>query len=155
MKVIVLEDDPFAAESIERMIRTECPNAEVLIIGTELEFYRAYEQFAMHKPALVLLDIRVPWTSAELSAIDPPDNYNESGGMRRAGLRCCRLLLSDQRTRDIQVILTSYLEDRDVRHELIGLPQHVSFVDKTRRDDFRDRVRSALTETSKRQSLKP
>ena len=137
MRIIVLEDVPIAAASLVHLIRSECAEAQIRVLDNEFEFNQAHSDFIKQQPNLFVLDMRVRWTSSDLVAAVPPIDYQRTGSWRRAGLRCCRLLLSDERTRDLPIVLTSVLEDREVRAELQGLPPNVDFIEKRRHNDLR------------------
>jgi CheY-like chemotaxis protein len=130
MRIVVVEDDYLQAESLQRVLRVRWPDADTERIATESDFRNRVHHWQIHPPNLFFIDAMLRWQNPrpELAEL-PPDVA--SGGARRAGLRCVRLLQSRAETRDIPVIIYTVLDQRDLTADLAGFPPTVFFLQKT------------------------
>jgi CheY-like chemotaxis protein len=129
MRVIVLEDDSIQADAIRESLEENFAGIAVSLVPTEAQFHETMTEIARNPPDLLILDVMVRWThpSPEMPP-RPPEVVAE--GFRRAGLRCLRLLLAAEETKDIPVILYTVLSRSDLERELLDLPPHVLFLEK-------------------------
>jgi len=106
-RFIILEDDPWHAEVMERLLKESFPLVKVEILLTEKMFREAFEAMAGNPPLAVILDQMLPWTEE-----DDPDSKAgaPAEGPLRAGTRCFERLQRDPRTKDLPVVFFSHLD---------------------------------------------
>lgn len=132
IRILSVEDDPLGAEWIRQTIEGRMPGAKVSQIRTESEFVARLQEISAHPPSLILMDVMLRWADPSPHIPDRPTDV-KSGGISRAGLRCCARLAANPETSAIPVILYTVLQDSEIRElerELPALPPHVSHVQK-------------------------
>ena len=143
MKILLVEDEFIQANTICNDLKSHFPSIDVDRIKTESEFRTRFSSIASNPPDLVILDIMLKWTDPQPN-IDYPDEV-KIGGAYRAGLRCLKILIQDERTSGIPVILYSNLDWVNLGDEFKSLPPNVVFSGKkTDANRFIDLVRSLL-----------
>jgi len=129
MHVLVVEDDHTQADSIERALRRNFRDIDMLRISTENQFRDEFSLVRQKPPDLILLDIMLRWAEpAPEMPIPPVDVQRE--GFYRGGLRCLKMILEAEETRRVPVILYSVIYRDAIRADLEGLPYHVLYVQK-------------------------
>lgn len=114
MRILLVEDDSSQAKLIEEHLQDEFPDCDVQILSTESAFRENFESVATNTPDLILIDVMLRW--CDISDHMPP-RPPECEDFSRAGIRCCKLIKADSRTRDIPVIVLTVLNNNN-----LGLP---------------------------------
>jgi CheY-like chemotaxis protein len=130
MYVLIVEDDPAQYELIKRQLQTTdlFSDAKISRIVTELQFYDQFEETATNKPDLIIMDVMLRWTDAAPDMRLPPSDIAVQGFFR-AGVRCEQMLASDERTKEIPIMIYSVLEKKDIEAEIPGRSQ-VTYLEK-------------------------
>lgn len=126
MRIVLVEDDHFQAESISSGIKSRFPNAVVTREKTESGFHARLESLVAEPPDLIILDVMLPWALADRKMPEAPAQVRDEG-FYRAGLRCRDLLQSRDETKKVPVILYSILERDDLKgdHADAQLPTYL------------------------------
>jgi CheY-like chemotaxis protein len=123
MIFVVVEDDFIQAESIREALES-FEQIDVIVYDSEAGFESALPQLAADPPGLIILDIRVraasPTQSMFIRTLPPTADG--------AGQRCLDMLLANDRTRDVDVILYSSLWSAP--RAPTPLPRNVRFQEK-------------------------
>lgn len=129
MYILIIEDDKLQFETLSKSIleNRALSKYEIKRIITELEFRERFEEIASDNPAAIVMDIMLRWTTKN-RLVEPPKEI-EDEGFYRAGLRCEKLLASDERTKNIPIIIYTVLGKEDLEQEYEPRPQ-VKYVDK-------------------------
>jgi CheY-like chemotaxis protein len=126
MRIILVEDDNWQSQWIFSHLKKSLKTIPEQIF-TEHEFQRNFESYKENRPDVVIMDVMLPWTEADEDMEPRPPNVIEEGAYR-AGFRCRELLASDEKTKNIPVILYTVLDKNDLESELEGLPENVVFL---------------------------
>ncbi|MCX6602249.1 MAG: hypothetical protein NTV52_01500 [Acidobacteria bacterium] len=111
MTFLIIEDDDFHFQVVERALLKAHAGALILRAATEKVFVQRLNEFIGLNPSLVIVDQMLPWTDEEDA--DPyTDAPNE--GPLRAGYRCIELLRSLRESKAIPVIFFTNLEQKTV-----------------------------------------
>ena len=86
-KIILLEDDPDQAESIEMELKEAFPERVLVSCSTESELYEAIQAIDVGDLDFAVLDAMVPWCFPSEDMAVPPLDV-QSDGIRYAGKRC-------------------------------------------------------------------
>lgn len=140
---VIVEDDHLQRGPLEDHLRAAFPGAQVTTLGSEHQFRECLPQLVASPPDLVLMDVMLRWALPSPNAPTPPADVTE-GGYYRAGLRCANLLLADERSRSVPVVLYTILERSDLERDSPGLPENSSYVGKSSDIDVLLRKVSAL-----------
>ena len=108
MLILLIEDDLLQADLMEKAIRQRL-RADTLRIATESEFLARFEEIPRRSPAAIIIDVMLRWADPAEQMPTKPADYGVTGGYRRAGLRCRKKLLEDDRTRSIPVVIYTVL----------------------------------------------
>ena len=140
MKILLVEDDSIQAALIaERLIDEFSDFADGCLIqkiATESGFRNLFESIAKMPPDLIVMDLMLRWCDV---AEDMPERPQEFEDFSRAGVRCCKLLRADLRTKRIPVVVLTVLDKNG-----LGLPEGCEHVQKS--SDF-----AQLTSQARRQ----
>lgn len=141
---VIVEDDHLQRGPLEENLKIAFPGSQVAVLGSEHEFREYLPRLVESPPDLVLMDVMLRWSLPSPKAAEPPADVTE-GGYYRAGLRCATLLLSDERSRTVPVVLYTILERSDLERDGQGLPANSSYVGKSSDvDALLRRVRALL-----------
>lgn len=126
MLILLVEDDPLQVELISEFLKADSafPDADIKRISTESEFISRFDEIAINKPDVIIMDIMLRWADPSLNFVLPPDEIAEEG-FYRAGLRCEKLLAKDPRTDEIHIILYTILSNGDLSEELPQRPETI------------------------------
>jgi DNA-binding NarL/FixJ family response regulator len=127
---VIVEDDHLQQGPLEENLLDAFPGAQVTVLGSEHQFREQLPQLIESPPDLVLMDVMLRWALPSPNTPEPPTEVTE-GGYYRAGLRCASLLLADQRSRMVPVVLYTILERSDLERDSPGLPANSSYVGKS------------------------
>lgn len=129
MYILIVEDDKLQFETISNSIleNRALYKLEIKRIVTELEFRERFEEIATDKPAAILMDVMLRWTTKN-RLVEPPKEVEENG-FYRAGLRCEKMLAADSRTKNIPIMIYSVLGKDDLEDDYEPRPQ-VRYLDK-------------------------
>ena len=127
---VVVEDDHLQTGPLEENLKVAFPGAQVTVLGSEHQFREHLPRLVESPPDLVLMDVMLRWSLPSPNAPEPPADVTE-GGYYRAGLRCANLLLADERSRTVPVVLYTILERSDLERDGQGLPDNSSYVGKS------------------------
>jgi predicted nucleotide-binding protein len=130
MNVLLVEDDFKEANSIENELRKNFPVAKFERINTESMFRARFDSIADDPPDLIVLDIALTWTDPSPHMEPRPEDVQKEG-IKRAGLRCMKMLIEDQRTSQVPILLCSFLNWINQSDQLTSLPPNVFFMEKT------------------------
>lgn len=114
MKILLVEDDHLQAPSIEAKLRKSFASVRVDTISTEAAFRSQFDRIAGESYDVVVMDVMLRWTDPSPQMEPPPAEFETTGGIYHAGIRCRQMLNEDQRTRHIPVILYSMLTQTDL-----------------------------------------
>ncbi|MBI4257158.1 hypothetical protein HY626_03845 [Candidatus Uhrbacteria bacterium] len=128
MKILVVEDDHLQRDWIRQQLQQEL-NAQIDVIKTELDFRSRLEEITKNPPDVIIMDIMLRWTDPN-PAMEPQPEDVKMEGFFRAGLRCEKLLASDERTKNIPVILYTVLANSDLGDKIKKLGQNIFYVPK-------------------------
>ena len=96
MKIVSLEDDEPFWDLMQDALKRAFPDAELLWINCESDFYARLDEFDKAPPDVFLLDIMVKWAPPSENIPTPPEEVKREN-YYRAGLRCRSLLLQKPR----------------------------------------------------------
>ncbi len=113
-RFIVVDDDQLWWERVREELDRSFNEIEWTWIKTESEFRNAVPELIDNPPALILMDVMLPWCTPSEDMEEPPDDVREEG-FYFAGLRCSRLLRNNAATKDIPVVLWTVLEREALR----------------------------------------
>ncbi len=128
-KILLVEDNHHEAEAVQDKLKTELPDLDLLFIvcATEYEFQTKLAGPDLNALDLAIVDIILPW--ATIAPDMPPIPLEvKDGGNARAGIRCKDKLLENAATKDVYIILISYLDEDALR---AGEVRGAKFVAKT------------------------
>lgn len=117
MKILCVEDDHIVAKPLIDELAKEFPEAQITWIGTESEFFDRFEQIATDRPSIIIMDVMKLWAVPGRNVQPPPDNIRKEG-IRRAGIRCALKLNSDERTKEIPILLHTVLNQTDLEEDM-------------------------------------
>lgn len=111
--IVVVEDDFLQEGPLDEHLQEAFPKAKVTTLCTESEFRGRLDDLRQDAPDVVIMDVMLRWAHPGPAApVPPPDVAAE--GYFRAGLRCASLMASDDRLRDVPVIIYTILERSDL-----------------------------------------
>jgi hypothetical protein len=87
MKILLLEDDPDQAESVEAVIKKAFPEKVLVSCSTESELLESLKGIEVGDLYFAVLDAMVPWCFPSEDMPIPPIEV-QSQGIRYAGKRC-------------------------------------------------------------------
>jgi hypothetical protein len=130
MRIVSLEDDEPFWDLMHEALLSAFSNVQLEWINSESTFYKRVPEFINSPPDLFLLDVMVKWADASPDMTEPPTEV-EAEKYFRAGLRCHRKLLKNDRTATIPVVLYTVLEQSDMNQAAENIPSHVVLASKT------------------------
>ena len=145
---VVVEDDHLQEGPVAEHLVAEFPDATVEPIATEERFRAGLAGMRTQVPDLVVMDVMLRWTFPRPDQPAMPADV-ATGGYYRAGLRCARLMLDDDRLCRVPVVLYTILERTDLERDGQTLPANARYLWKGSdlgglsrhiRDRLRDRV---------------
>lgn len=113
MRILLLEDQPLEQRSIADSLERAFPSVVLECLRTEYEFRSRLEAITKDPPDIFIVDMMLPWTSVSEDMAMPPEEV-KTEGYYRAGLRCQRLLATQEQTKDKTVIFYTVLERHDL-----------------------------------------
>lgn len=125
MLILLVEDDHLQVEALHSALVMAFPGSRINRVATESEFRDWLSSDLSQIPDVIVIDMMLRWADPGPEIPQPPPEVKKNGRYR-AGTRCRALLREDPRTREIPVILHTFLERSDVGN----LPDAVSFVTK-------------------------
>lgn len=128
VRIVVVEDDPLYADSLEQLLARAFPGAAIERVRTEHEFTTRIDDYRAAPPSVFVIDVMLRWTDPAPEMPEPPDEVKRQG-FYKAGLRCQARLASQAETRDVPVVFHSVLERGDLGGILDDI-LHVTFVAK-------------------------
>jgi hypothetical protein len=129
MNMLVIEDDYLQANWIQENLLKAFPGSKIEHIATELDFRSKIDSLVKHPPAVIIMDVMLRWTDPSPDMTPPPEDVIR-GKFHRAGVRCKKLLLEHNATKDIPLILYSVLEAADLQKEIQELGSTLVHVPK-------------------------
>ena len=129
MTILYAEDDKLQSDSLEANLRSEFPDAELCRIINAKAFKARTAEFRAASPAIIIIDIMLPWQGTD-EVDEPPPSELATSGYRHIGLHCQRWLAEDPVLRDIPVILYTELARSSLQLDLKELPMNVRYVRK-------------------------
>ncbi|HYX30780.1 MAG TPA: hypothetical protein VE863_19745 [Pyrinomonadaceae bacterium] len=130
MNIIIVENDYLQYDWMKDIFARRFPYYHISQIKTELEFCNQLKKIAAKPPDVIIMDVMLQWTTPSENVERPPDEVKE-GGHHTAGLRCQERLRSDEKTKDIPVILYTVLEQPDLERRFGGtIPEHIRHLRK-------------------------
>jgi hypothetical protein len=136
MRVVILEDDSEQFDAVTEKLRDAFPGLVIDHVRTEYEFRCGFGSLKANPPDALIVDVMLRWTDASTDYQPMPPEIRADHGHFRAGLRCAAMMATDERTRDVPVVVYSVLD----RADLLTLPIGVVHARKT--DSAGDLVRS-------------
>jgi hypothetical protein len=145
---VVVEDDHLQEGPIADNLAGLYPDTTVEAFATEEQFRAHLPRMREAVPDLVVRDVMLRWAYPRPGLAAPPDDV-VAGGYYRAGLRCARLMLDDERLRRVPVVLYTILERNDLERDGQTLPSNATYVGKNSEPDVLSRhIRSRLRDHS-------
>jgi DNA-binding NarL/FixJ family response regulator len=126
---VVVEDDHLQEGPVADHLAASFPDATVERLTTEEEFRARLAHMRGAAPDLVVIDVMLRWAFPRPDMPAPPPDV-AAGGYYRAGLRCARLMLDDDRLRRVPVILYTILERSDLERDGHALPSNATYIGK-------------------------
>jgi CheY-like chemotaxis protein len=121
-RILIVEDDYLQVDLIETALRKEPDfsptKATIDRISTEKQFHTRFEGIKNNPPDIIIMDVMLRWDDPAPN-MEPPPLEIKREGFYRAGLRNEKKLASEEKTRDIPVILYTLLKDIDLE----GMPE--------------------------------
>ena len=118
-RILIVEDDHNQVELIEKALYKEPQfaggGANIQRISTERQFVDHFKEIASNPPHVILMDVMLRWDDASPD-FQQPEGYE---GFHRAGLRNTAILAKDPRTRNVPVILYTFLSEDNLK----GMPE--------------------------------
>jgi CheY-like chemotaxis protein len=105
--VLIVEDDIEIAEAIKTYLTLGYTNVRITLIHTLSDFIDKFSQIVKDKPDIILMDIMLIWTNDKNTQTKMPDD------VYRGGLKCLKLLQSQEKTKYIPVVIISALRTED------------------------------------------
>lgn len=121
MIFLVVEDNPEHAKSIQAALEV-FEQAAVMICDSEAAFEGAFPRFIADPPRLVVLDLRVRAASPTASMF----SQSLPSSSDRAGHRILKMLLGNDRTKNVDVIIYTSLYS-SIPPDMLPLPDHIRF----------------------------
>jgi CheY-like chemotaxis protein len=124
MTIWLIEDDWRQAERIHRILSAEFPDVEFKQISTERAAHELMDLSPPVFPDIAIVDVMLPWTEIEVDsagnafAAPPPLDYDETGGLYRAGMRIIDSLWAKQGEHRSPAIVFTVLSNGDLSAEL-------------------------------------
>lgn len=110
-KIIVMEDDYFNRDLIQKLLSKQFPYLTPIFLKTEHEFHTAFPYIVADLPCLAMLGARVKWTEPAPSMPNPPVEVRK-GKYFEAGFRCWRMLRNNPSTKNVPVIFYTVIDER-------------------------------------------
>jgi hypothetical protein len=127
--LVLVEDDYWQVEEVSECLRDQVTRLELEIIRTESEFRGRFNEWVVVRPDIFVIDVMLRWANPEPYLPAPPLAV-AVGGAARGGLRCAQLVLGEERTREVPIVLYTVLDEVDLGGELAGMSGSVRFVRK-------------------------
>jgi len=124
LHILIVEDDYLQADWIRASLGKIFPRAQIELMHTEFQFRSALDSLAKTPPDVIVMDVMLRWADAGPN-IPPPSEDVRKEGFYRAGIRCAKMLSSNERTREIPVILYTVLERADLESDIRSLPRNI------------------------------
>jgi CheY-like chemotaxis protein len=124
MRVLLVEDDHLEARRVNSALRDAFPSCDVELIRNEHSFRERFEATVALRPDVVVMDLMLRWSDPSPTIPALPEEVR-AGGNLKAGARCCRMLVSDPRTKHIPIIIYSAADQRTLDSATEGLPETV------------------------------
>lgn len=129
MAIWLVEDDSTQAKDILAVLERAFPTQTLVRIKTEQQFLSALVSAPPSTPDVVIFDVMLAWTEiSEAGTVLPaPDDYEESGGFFKGGVRCAEALWADPATGEVPAVLFTVLSNGDLAGDLRrleGRPLH-------------------------------
>jgi CheY-like chemotaxis protein len=128
-KILVVEDDYLARDWMCAALRNAFGNDAVGEIANELEFQTRFQEILEVPPAIIVMDMLLPWTSPAPNLQPPPERVDREG-IYTAGLRCKEMLEKDHRTRNIKVLFYTVLSRDDLLARLGSETDTLTYLQK-------------------------
>jgi DNA-binding NarL/FixJ family response regulator len=122
MRVLLVEDDDFDAESVKQDLKNAFEDVSVERIVTGSDFHAQFDRIKENPPGLIIMDLLLRWADPENAETKRMPSEGASSNTP-IGLRCIELMMSDTRTRLVPVILYSHAIGMDLT--ALGLPPHI------------------------------
>lgn len=130
MNILIVEDDrlqfDFINDSLSRIMGSS--ELEIKRINNESDFRDRFDEIAARRPDIIIMDVMLRWADPSPNFPMPPPEIVEQG-FYRAGLRCVKMLVENEATREIPVIIYSVLDKSDLENDIPVLP-NVRYLDK-------------------------
>jgi CheY-like chemotaxis protein len=149
-RFVVVEDDHLQEGPLADNLAGLFPDATVEALATEEQFRSHLPRMREAPPDLVVMDVMLRWAFPRPNLPSPPDDVL-AGGYYRAGLRCARLMLADNRLKRVPVVLYTILERSDLERDGVSLPSNATYIGKKSEPDVLARhIRSRLRDPAVR-----
>jgi CheY-like chemotaxis protein len=116
--IVLVEDNLQHALLLSATIHAHFPH-NLTHFATESEFLAGFDAMAANAPALILMDLCLPW-SVDEEGHDPA----------RAGFRCLHQIASDNRTKHVPVIVISSIGRLNLHGSPSPWPTNLKYVSK-------------------------
>lgn len=131
LKLLIVEDDPFAAAGLKSEFEREFREVETRLITSESQFQEDFKHIEQFEPDLIMLDIMLRWSNARINRSLTMPREIKSTSFYRAGFRCLKLLSQSELLKDAPVIIHSILGRDELSEELKDLPMNVFASEKS------------------------
>ena len=125
MAIWLVEDDPTQAQDILAVLKKAFPTQSHQCMKTEDQFLAALGSTPLVAPDVVIFDVMLAWTEiGDGGTVTPaPENYEESGGFFKGGIRCAEALWANPATREVPGVLFTVLSNGDLANDLKRLEE--------------------------------
>lgn len=145
MKILIVEDEFLLGDATREALHRDFPKAQIQCVANEREFREGLPQWAMAPPAVVIMDIKLPWQALTEDRIRAPKDVRKEGN-RRAGLRCHEILRRQSCFDSTHVIFYSVFLTPALKKEIDHLGEVASHLEKVPNSGPSDKAFDRLIE---------
>jgi len=111
-QILLIEDNHLEAGEVQERLKLDLSGFELsfTVCATEQEFREKLAGSGLGSLDLAIIDIILPWAALAPDMPPMPADVKE-GGNARAGIRCKKMLLENEATKAVPIILYSYLDE--------------------------------------------
>lgn len=126
MNILLVEDDDLQVELLCEDLQKAFAQAP-RVIRTESEFISNFDEILKNPPDIIIIDLMLRWTLPSPDFLKPPKEAEDN---HTAGFRCKKMLLDNERTRSIPVILYTVFDREDHYAQIRELREPVNYLQK-------------------------
>lgn len=116
MKALLVEDDYYFGEEIQRAVQTAFPDCEFQSIRTERGCLEIFKTLTVPTYSFIVLDVMLPWDD---SARSIPDEEARKEGYFKAGIRCLAAIRANPASAGAPVIIHSAVDSETIQQAML------------------------------------